>query len=156
MKKLNITKPDLFLQKFAVVVILVFAALCHECFAQEFKGVLVASESSQVKEISILEIRRIYLGLPSASESNIKAPVINLSNQDVYKAFLKNIMHMTEKGYKRKIVKRIFRQGGKKVKEIDDVDELVKYLEENTNHVSFMDEETAKKFKGIKVVQVLW
>jgi hypothetical protein len=125
-------------------------------YAQEVSGVLVAAESSPIEKISIIEIRRIYLGLPPSRDSQIKKPVINLSGQETFKAFLKNIMHMTERGYQRKLIKRIFRQGGGKIVEIDNIDALVGHLEKNPHDVSFMDMDAAKQAKGIKVVQVLW
>ena len=151
----NIKENRIIFQITVVIVFLVFS-IFNACYAQDPVGVLVVSESSPVKKANVLEIRRIYLGLPSSADSLIKNPVINSSSQDVYKAFLKNIMHMTEKGYQRKIIKRIFRQGGEKVKEIQSISELVNYLNKNIYDVSFMSESTAKKTKGIKVVQVLW
>ncbi len=156
MKKTNINPS-----RFIYLIIVVFAfnvssSIINILYADNARGVLVAAESSQVQKVSVLEIRRIYLGLPSSAESLIKSPVINSSDSVVYKSFLKNIMHMTEKGYQRKIVKRIFRQGGRKVKDIQNISELVKHLEKNMNDISFMDEQTAKNTKGIRVVQVLW
>ena len=65
-------------------------------------------------------------------------------------------MHMTEKGYQRKLIKRIFRQGDGKIMETKNIADLVNYLEKNLHDVSFMDEDTARSTKGIKVVQVLW
>jgi len=155
MMKTTIKENRLIFQLAVVFVIFAFPAV-NICYAQGSVGVLVAAKSSPVQKHSVLEIRRIYLGLPSSADSLIKNPVINSSNQDMYKAFLKNVMHMTEKGYQRKIIKRIFRQGGEKVREIQNISELVNYLDENINDVSFMSESTAKKTKGIKVVQVLW
>lgn len=125
-------------------------------YAQDIGGVLVAAESSKVQKTSVLEIRRIFLGLPSSPDSLIKEPVINLSDQKTYKAFLKNIMHMTERGYQRKLIKRLFRQGNGKIIETQNTDDLVSHLEKNLHDVSFMDEDTARRTKGIKVVQVLW
>lgn len=119
-------------------------------------GVLVVAESSLVQKTSVLEIRRIYLGLPASSENLINKPVINTSDRETLKSFLKNIMHMTEKGYQRKLIKRIFRQGSGRIIEVESVKDLVSYLENNLNDVSFMDKETANKTKGIKVVQELW
>ena len=142
-----------FLPRVIVVFVLIFAS---PAMAQGERGVLVAAESSQVEKITILEVRRIYLGLPSSEGNLIKKPVINLSSKDLYKSFLRNVMHMTEKGYRRKIVKRIFRQGGKQVKEIKDKNELVQYLKNNPFNVSFMSQDQANKTKGIKVIQVLW
>jgi len=124
--------------------------------AENTVGVLIAAELSPVNKTSVLEIRRLFLGLPSSSDNLIKNTVINLSDPVAYKDFLKNIMHMTDSGYRRKIVKRIFRQGGKKVNEIDDIEEIVNYLTDNPYDVSFMTANVAKKTKGIKVIQVLW
>jgi len=155
MMKTNIKENRLIYQVAAVLVFLAFS-IFKASYAQDSGGVLVVAESSQVQKTSVLEIRRIYLGLPSAPDSLIKKPVINLSSQKIYKTFLKNIMHMTENGYRRKIVKRIFRQGGEKVREIQSIVELVNYLGRNPHDVSFMDEDTAKQTEGIKVVQVLW
>lgn len=119
-------------------------------------GVLIAAQESQVSRVEIVELRRIYLGLPSSSDSQIRSPVINLSNKKLFKEFLKNVLHMTEKGYRRKMIKRIFRQGGKKVEEIESLEQLVSYLKANPQDVSFVSAELAKELDGIKVVQSLW
>ena len=79
-----------------------------------------------------------------------------MADKAAYKAFLKNVMHMTEKGYRRKLIKRIFRLGSGKIVELESVPKLVSYLNENPNDISFMDKATAEKTKGIRVVQVLW
>lgn len=139
----------------SLIVLIVNILNCNILYAEESGGVLVTAKNSSVKEVSRIELRRIYLGL-SSSGNSIVNPVINISDMAIYKAFLKNVMHMTEKGYRRKIVKRVFRQGTKNIKEITSQDELVKYLQENVNDVSFMDSEIAKKTRGIKVVQSLW
>jgi len=155
MKKTNINVKNKF---YYIISVLVFLSLSiyETSYAQDVGGVLVAAESSDVHKASVLEIRRIYLGLPSSPDISMKKPVVNLSNQKIYKAFLKNIMHMTEKGYKRKIIKRIFRQGGEKIHESTSIADLVYHLNKNIGDVSFMDKETAERTKGIKVVQVLW
>ena len=153
--KTNIKKRGTIYQA-ALIFALLLISFYRPVYAQSASGVLVAAESSQVQKTSTLEIRRIYLGLPSSSDSLIKKPIVNLSNHETYKAFLKNIMHMTEKGYQRKLIKRIFRQGGEKIIEEENITNLVDHLEKNPDDVSFMDGDTAKKTKGIKVVQILW
>lgn len=131
------------------------------CFAMSVanaddSGVLVAALDSPVQKISVLEIRRIYLGLEPSSDTRINRPVINLSDPILYKAFLENVMHMTESGYRRKTVKRIFRQGGEKIKQLKSQSALIEHLKNNKNDVAFMDLKTAQQSKEIKVVQVLW
>ena len=144
-----------------IILVFVFSlgfslALTSVSNAENTVGVLVAAELSPVNKTSVLEIRRLFLGLPSSSDNLIQNTIINLSDPVAYKDFLKNIMHMTDRGYRRKIVKRIFRQGGKKVNEIEDIKEIVNYLTNNPYDVSFMTADVAKKTKGIKVIQVLW
>lgn len=119
-------------------------------------GVLVAAQDSPVQKISLLEIRRIYLGLEPSVDSRINRPVINLSDPVLYNVFLKNVMHMTERGFRRKTIKRIFRQGGEKVKQLKSHAEIVEHLKNNKNDVAFMDLKTAQQSSEIKVVQILW
>lgn len=140
---------------------LIFILLCSGFFSiavanASESGVLVAAQDSPVQKVSIIEIRRMYLGLESSAGSGINQPVMNLSDPVLYKDFLKNIMHMTESGFRRKIVKRIFRQGGDKVIQIKSNSQLVEYLKNNKNDVSFMYLATAQQIKEIKVVQILW
>ena len=137
-------------------VILVLALSIGQVLAQEKGGALVAAEDSPVQKTAMLEVRRIYLGLPSSKDSLINDPVINLAEPELFKRFLQKVMHMTEQGYRRKIVKRIFRQGGKAVKEVDTLKELVKHLKNNPQDVSFMSLEKARQTQGIKIVQILW
>ena len=119
-------------------------------------GALVVAQDSPVQKISILEIRRIYLGLEPSADSHINRPVINLSDPVLYKAFLENVMHMTERGFRRKTVKRIFRQGGEKVKQLKSRSALIEYLKNNKNDVTFMNLKAAQRSKEVRVVQVLW
>ena len=141
--------------------VLILLLLWSGCFTVSMasasdSGVLVAAVDSPVQKMSIIEIRRIYLGLPPSEESRINQPVMNLSDPVLYKAFLKNVMHMTEMGFRRKTVKRIFRQGGEKVKQLKSNSELIEHLKNNNNNVTFMDSKTAQQSREIKVVQVLW
>ncbi len=140
---------------------LIFVLLWSGCFAVSVASasdscVLVAALDSPVQKISIIEIRRAYLGLPPSEESRINQPVMNISDPVLYKAFLKNVMHMTERGFRRKTVKRIFRQGGEKVKQLKSNSELIEHLKNNNNDVTFMDLKTAQQSREIKVIQVLW
>jgi hypothetical protein len=98
----------------------------------------------------------VFLGLKSADSENVNKPVINLYNRELYEEFLKNVMHMTEGTYKRKIVKRIFRNGAEEIKEVDMLDELNTYLTNNVGDISFADIADVSKMHDIEVVKVLW
>ena len=83
-------------------------------------------------------------------------PVLNLSDQKAYTLFLKNIMFLTETGYKRKLLKRIFRQGADEIHSIDSSDGLIEYLNTHPNDISFMLKEEALKNPDLKIIQALW
>ena len=124
--------------------------------ADEQRAVLVTSKSSSINKLERKDIRRIFLGLQPTSSTQENKPVINLTNKKVYKLFLKNVMFLTESGYKRKLVKRVFRQGADKIKTIETNKELLNYLNNNPDNISFMLEQDAKKQSDIKIIQALW
>ena len=105
----------------------------------ESKVVLIAAKGSGIKSISNHDLRRVFLGLKSVDSKLVNKPVINLHNKDVYEGFLKNVMHMTEGTYKRKIVKRIFRNGTKEIKEVKLLNELNAHLTSNVGDISFIE-----------------
>ncbi|NNL07478.1 MAG: hypothetical protein HKO86_07115 [Gammaproteobacteria bacterium] len=117
---------------------------------------LIAAKGSGIEMISNRDIRRIFLGLKSADSDRVNKPVINLSDRKVYEEFLKNIMHMTDGAYKRKIVKRIFRNGTEEIEELEMLDELNEHLISNVGDISFADHATVNKMRDIEVVKVLW
>ena len=127
-----------------------------ETHAIEDRVVLVTNKNSVITKLERKDIRRIFLGLKSKNNSAIKKPVLNLADKALYKLFLKNIMFLTETGYKRKLVKRVFRQGGDKIKTINSDKELLNYLNSHPDNISFMREADAKKQTNLKIIQALW
>ena len=118
--------------------------------------VLIAAKGSGIEEISNRDIRRIFLGLKSADSKMINKPVINLHNKETYEQFLKNVMHMTEGAYKRKIVKRIFRNGTEEIKEIMLLNDLNAHLTSNVGDISFAEMSVVEAMHDIEVIKVLW
>ena len=117
---------------------------------------LIAAKGSGIEAISNRDIRRIFLGLKSVDSERVNKPVINLSDRKVYEDFLKNVLHMTDGAYKRKIVKRIFRNGAEEIEELDMLEELNRHLLSNVGDISFADHDTVQKMHDIEVVKVLW
>ncbi len=118
--------------------------------------VLIAAKGSEIGEISNRDVRRIFLGLKSADSDAVRKPVLNMYDRDVYEEFLKNVMHMTDGAYRRKIVKRIFRHGTEEIREIARLDELAGHLTAHVGDISFVDYNSIEKMKDIEVVKVLW
>jgi len=126
--------------------------------AEELEGsvALIAARGSVVEVISLMDVRRLYLGLKSVDSQSVKNPVINLQSKTLYDEFMKNIMHMTEGSYKRKIVKRMFRQGRGEIVEAATLVELNKHLLENRGDISFVELSAIENMENIEVIQILW
>ncbi len=140
---------------FLLVIAMLMIAGNKPCYAED-KVVLIAAKGSGIESISNRDIRRVFLGLKSADSDFVNKPVINLYNRELYEDFLKNVMHMTEGTYKRKIVKRIFRNGTEEIKEVKMLDELNTHLTSNIGDISFVYNDVAEKMHDIEVVKVLW
>ena len=125
-------------------------------FSSSLQGVLVTSNASEISKLDRKDIRRIFLGLRPIRQSAVTSPVINFSDHKTYLYFLRNIMFLTESGYKRKMIKRIFRQGADEIDSIDSIEELSAYLIKNPNTISFMLKEDASRQTGLKIIQALW
>lgn len=144
-------KRPVFLLAAAVLMI----TIIKPCYAGD-RVVLIAAKGSGIESISNRDIRRVFLGLKSADSELVNKPVINLYNRELYEDFLKNVMHMTEGAYKRKIVKRIFRNGTEEIKELEMLNELNAHLTSNIGDISFVDNAAVEKMHDIEVVKVLW
>lgn len=146
-------KHAVFILTVAVTVLMITAiSPCHA----EQKVVLIAAKGSGIEMLSNRDIRRIFLGLKSVDSKQVNKPVLNLYNRQVYHEFLKNVMHMTEGAYKRKLVKRIFRHGTEEIKEVEMLSELNAHLTGNIGDISFVDSTAVEKMQDIEVVKVLW
>lgn len=125
-------------------------------FADNPAGVfLVTHKSSAVESLSLLQIRRLYLGFP-VKNMYVNRPVINRSSEHLYEHFLKNVMHMTKEGYKRKIVRRVFRHGADYIKELNSIDDIAEHLNVYTNDVVFVQGRNLDRLDNTRVVVRLW
>jgi hypothetical protein len=157
---MSIRIPEQFVQSckcsvLLLTIVMLMLATIMPCHADE-KVVLIAAKGSGIDVISNRDIRRVFLGLKSADSEQVNKPVINLYNRDLYEEFLKNVMHMTEGTYKRKIVKRVFRNGAEEIKEVEALSELNSHLTSNVGDISFVESAAVEKMHDIEVVKVLW
>jgi len=126
-------------------------------FADSSIGVLVSSNASSVQgKIHRKDLRRIFLGIRPAAKYQVDKPVLNSGDSKTYASFLKNILFLTENGYKRKLIKRVFRQGADEIKSIKSIDKLEQHLLSHPNDISFMSKQQAENHPNLKIIQELW
>ena len=125
-------------------------------YAEDNHAFLITGATSDITFVSQHDLRRIYLGGSAIDEPNIENPILNKADPDTYKLFLKNIMHMTEGSYKRKVIKRIFRQGSDTIKEISNLSELDQHFKEHPNDICFVSSKNSKHLINTKTIKELW
>jgi len=118
--------------------------------------VLIAARGSGIEAMQLRDIRRVYLGFKSADNKSVKSPVLNVQSKALYDEFLKNTMHLTEGSYKRKLVKRMFRQGSGEILEVKSLEELNNHLKNNIGDISFIETDSIEDMENVEVIQVLW
>lgn len=147
-------KPSVYF-RIAVFIFALLATTAH-VNASEGKVVLIAAKGSGIEVMRLMDVRRLYLGLKSVDNESVKNPVLNVQSRALYDEFLKNVMHMTEGSYKRKLVKRIFRQGIEEIREVTSLKELNSYLLGNIGDISFVEATSVENMENIEVIQILW
>src|SRR5215470_13304718 len=90
--------------------------------------VIVVDESSPVRSISVADVRRRYLGIPVVVDGIEVVPVRNLSDADFYEMFLQRVLFMSAQSYERRMVSKIFREGGSSILAVGSRDELYRTL----------------------------
>lgn len=118
--------------------------------------VVVTSTASNISTMNIMDIRRMYLGLPPINKNMTGKAIINRTDADTYNLFLKNIMHMTEYRYKRRLVKRIFRYGTSAIKEVESLQEISSHFEKNKDDITFISTSQLEQVRDVKVILRLW
>lgn len=125
--------------------------------ANEGKVALIAAKGSAIEKMHLMDIRRLFLGFKlSVDGAAVKNAVLNVQSKLLYDEFMKNVMHMTEGSYKRKMVKRVFRQGRKRIREVSSLRELNDHLLENVGDISFVEMSSIDDMESVEVVQILW
>lgn len=133
--------------------LLVFSVHADE---NEGRVALIAAKGSDINIMRLMEVRRLYLGYESETGSSVKNPVLNVQSKKLYDGFLKNVMHMTDGSYRRKLVKRIFRQGSEKIREIETLEELNTHLVKNVGDITFVEVSSIEEMEDVEVIQILW
>lgn len=122
--------------------------------AQSKRLVLVTNNLSSVPELTLKQIRQIYLGRALRGVSI--TPLSNQTNDLLYEVFLQKVIFLSERDYEKRLITRTFQTGERRpivhVKE----HELLQTLSRQLGSVTFMWEETAARYPDIRVVKVLW
>ncbi len=101
-------------------------------------AVLVAGLGASLGELDNRDIRKLYLGYSLERNGLVLEPVINRTDPRLYEEFLQKVLFMSDGHYRRQVVSRVFRTGGRRPIEVESVEQLVQVLEEQPGRLSFL------------------
>jgi len=100
--------------------------------------VIVVDENSPIRGIPIADVRRRYLGIPLVINGVEVIPVRNLSDTDFYEVFLQRVLFMSAESYERRMLTKIFREGGESILAVTSREELYRVLRNDPRRVTFV------------------
>jgi len=124
--------------------------------AEDREVVLVVAEDSPISAVSSLQLRKLYLGLPTRLSGIQARPLRNTSDDTLQDIFLQSAMAMSERAYERQLLNLTLRVGNIRPETVPAVDSLKRILQEDNSALTYMWQSDLHEGDGLRVVKVLW
>ena len=118
--------------------------------------VLVVRADSPVKDLSSVQVRKLFLGVPVLIDGKLLHPVRNRSDARLDDIFLQEIVAMTQEAYDRQILVGLNRQGWVRPAEVSSVVRVIEDLYADPQAVSYMWLRVVEHNPRLKVLRTLW
>lgn len=118
--------------------------------------VLVVRADSPVSGLSLVTVRKLFLGVPVLIDGKSLHPIRNVSDERLDDIFLQEIVAMTKQAYDREILVGVNRQGWIRPAEAASVARLTEALYADPQAVSYMWMRDVEHNPRLKVLRILW
>ncbi len=118
--------------------------------------VLVVRADSPVTDLSSVEVRKLFLGVPVLVNGKPLHPIRNRSDARLDDIFLQQIVAMTQEAYDRQSLVGLNRQGWVRPAEAGSVVRVVEALYADPLAVSYMWLRDVEHNPRLKVLRILW
>lgn len=132
---------------------LLTSVLAH---SEERTMVLVTAKNSNIQNLSLRDVRKLYLGVPFSIDGVALRPLRNLEESLLEEIFLQKIVFMSQSHYEYQLLSRVFRLGGLRPLSYDRKEDLKQALVSSSNAVSYMWEKDLMEDDSLKKIEVLW
>jgi hypothetical protein len=117
---------------------------------------LVCDANSTLSYLSPTETRKLFLNVPIVKDGVLLKPLLNESDPLATEVFLQNVIFLTNRSYKNKLLSRIFRYGGKNIPIYSKISELKLELHLSLEAITFMWSDQVEDDNSLKSLGVLW
>ena len=114
--------------------------------------IIITNKSVDETQLTKQDIQKIFLGKESQWPDNTKIHVVNLKNDDIHKAFLKEYIGRSATQYKNWWKKMLFTGKGDPPQEFDSVEELVEFVAKTKGAIGYIDTPPANE--NVKAITV--
>ena len=118
--------------------------------------VLVVRADSPVRDLSSVEVRKLFLGVPVLVDGKLLHPLRNRSDVRLDDIFLQQIVAMSQEAYDRQILVGLNRQGWVRPAEAVSVARVIEDLYADPQAVSYMWRRDVEHNPRLKVLRILW
>ncbi len=140
-------------KKALVAIVLAFVA---EMSVAEDTVVLVVSSDSRLEDISLLDVRKAYLGISVVLEAGTIRPLRRKDDEQLNLIFLQSVIAMSEKSYERRLLSLMLKFGTPRPEEVATRGALLSRLERSPHAIAYMWQREAESDPRVKVIKVLW
>jgi hypothetical protein len=137
--------------------VLAFALLCLPGMAAaDHQLVLVTADSCPADEISMLDVRKAYLGIGvELQDRQIRAYRL-VRDERIERIFFQNVVAMSQNTYERRMLSLMLKYGRPRPREFTTTDALAEALGQRECGIGYMWHEQAILYSSLKVIKVLW
>lgn len=118
--------------------------------------VLVMRADSPVKDLSSVEVRKLFLGFPVLVDGKLLHAIRNRSDARLDDIFLQEIVAMSQEAYDRQILVGLNRQGWVRPAEAGSVARVIEALNADPQAVSYVWLRDVEHNPQLKVLRTLW
>jgi hypothetical protein len=136
-------------------------AICVACLlgTAEASGetvVLVTGEACPLTEISMLDLRKAYLGVAVHVEGQQLRPMLMRGDEKLEQIFYQSVVAMSKKSYERRRLSLTLKYGTPRLAEIDDIATVSDALRSRECAVTYLWGRDAESVEGAKTIKLLW
>lgn len=118
--------------------------------------VLVTADDCPADEISMLDVRKAYLGMGVELHGNPVRAFWLLGDEQSERVFFQNVMAMSQITYERRMLSLMLKYGTPRPREFKSTDALAEALRQRMCGIGYMWRERAISYSSLKVIRVLW
>jgi len=118
--------------------------------------VLVTADSCPADEMSMLDVRKAYLGIGVELHGYPVRAYRLLSDERVDRVFFQNVVAMSRTTYERRMLSLMLKYGTPRPREFNSPDDLAEALGQRECGIGYMWHENAVSYSNLKVIKVLW